>query len=211
VWNFDGLSTTTHEEFSFFILNRSTSAFYLTRGEFVAWIYLPPLAGGHKKEIFKGVPPMRILLSLCAVLISTAAHAADPIAPGAFLGDYDLVAQPEGILCDEHMQAMQMPSQVGSGIVEISLGAFTFIGVNNGPQRYEDNLAINNSNAFTTSDGRMVYESTEVAKADGEVTHTVATARLTGTRLTIKSATSYKHKGTPALNTEFQCVYHKID
>jgi hypothetical protein len=154
---------------------------------------------------------MRILFALSAVLLSSVAYAAGPIAPSAFLGDYDLVAQPEGILCDEQMQAMQMPSAVGSEIVEISLGAFTFIGVNNGPQRYEDGLAVNNSIAYTTPDGRMLYESTEVAKADGEVTHTLATAHLTGTRLTIVSATSYKHKGTPALNTEFKCVYKKID
>ncbi|MGZ3656969.1 MAG: hypothetical protein ACXWR1_14915 [Bdellovibrionota bacterium] len=151
-------------------------------------------------------------LALSAVFTLPVARAADKLAPDAFVGNYDLVAVRQGMLCDEHMQGLKSGSldKNDDSYVQIDLGAFTFLGVNNGPQKFEDEQTVETSEAVTTADS-MVYRGKEVSKVDGEVITTVTTAKLVGTRLTVNSKSVYKRGPGEGFTTEFGCVYRKVN
>jgi hypothetical protein len=155
---------------------------------------------------------MRIIALALLALSASPSFADGRLAPEAFVGNYKLVTAKIGLLCDENMQGLLSKSlnKHDDSYVQIDLGAFPFPGVNLGAQTYEDDMATSVSESYTTADS-IVFTSREVSKIDGEVSTEKTVATLNGKTLHLVSHGEFAHPGGSKGDTDFECVYTKVD
>lgn len=150
------------------------------------------------------------LNSLLAALIfaSGSALAAAPVSTDIFLGKYALIQSKEGF-CDTSMIVDQSVNSVGS--IDLHVGNFSFVKVNEGKQVINDELVKLTWNAYTTANSEVVESRELITKTSGSTSVQKTSVKLNGETLTVKSKTTLKYPSEAAFSFGFHCVYKKTE
>ncbi|MBI3548770.1 MAG: hypothetical protein HY078_07020 [Elusimicrobia bacterium] len=142
-------------------------------------------------------------LILSVIGVGAWAAIAAPASPRIFEGQYRLVEARAGLLCESTLRAWFNGSQV-------DLGPFSFIGVNQGRQTFEDGLEKSWSESYAT-ENTLVFHRESFVKAIARHRRDHIEARLNGRSLLITSRGDFWDRSGLSGTTYHECVYRKAD
>jgi hypothetical protein len=135
------------------------------------------------------------------------ANAADNrVSPDIFLGQYNLKKDVYG-LCDPYLQVIKMVPLSG-GDLEIYMGRYDFLNVNQPRRSYDDGLATGWYESYTTADSKLVYNGHDKTTANGEYTDDKTVAILSKDKNTLHIVyRSFSDIGGDKFTTVTECIY----